>query len=66
MSSPSQPDEPAVEGQGDAEMPSDDIEIRDQPREAEELADDDPDTYSATGAVPESFDDPRDEDPTAG
>ena len=43
-----------------AEMPGDDIEIRDEPREAEEKAEEDADLYSSTGEVFESSTDPDD------
>lgn len=47
-----------------AEMPGDDTEIRDEPREAEEgMTDDELDAYNATGEVREPFFDPRDPDP---
>lgn len=52
-----------------AEMPGDDTEIRDQPREAEEAADDGEwtdeewDAFKTTGEAREPLFDPRDPDP---
>lgn len=62
-------DEPVVEDKDTAEMPSDDIEIRDQTREAEEATDNGKWTEeewvadNTTGEVPEPLSDRRDDDP---
>lgn len=69
MSHQNRSDEPVVEDKNTAEMPSDDMEIRDQPRETEEAADngewteEELDAYNTTGEVREPFFDLRDDDP---